>query len=118
MTQETAPEKLAVLWTSGDLEVAQNMVFMYSKNAKKHGWWEHVQLIVWGASSRLLSENEDLQKEVSVMLEEGVEIVACKACAENYGVAADLAAMGIEVKYMGQPLSQYLKDPRWETLSI
>lgn len=33
---ETAkPDKLAVIWSSADKEVARNMVFMYSKNAKK-----------------------------------------------------------------------------------
>ena len=33
-------EKLVILWTSGDREVALKMVFMYTYNAKKYGWWD------------------------------------------------------------------------------
>ena len=31
----TKPDKLMVLWTSGDRDVALKMVFMYTLNAKK-----------------------------------------------------------------------------------
>ena len=37
---------------------------------------------------------------------------ACKACTDMYGVSADLEALGIAVKYMGVPLSEYLKEDR------
>ena len=41
------PEKLFVLWSSGDREVAKKMVFMYTLNAKLNGWWNDISLIVW-----------------------------------------------------------------------
>lgn len=103
---------LVVLWTSGDKEVAKNMVFMYALNAQKRGWWEDVRLIVWGPSSNLLSQDEDLQETVKEMIDEGVRVEACRACAENYGVSEDLEDLGIDVKYMGEPLSDYLKEGR------
>lgn len=33
-------DKLVILWTSGDREVALKMVFMYGLNAKVKGWWK------------------------------------------------------------------------------
>jgi len=36
--EQVEPSKLLVVWTSGDRDVAMNMVFMYTYNAKKtHG---------------------------------------------------------------------------------
>lgn len=102
--------KLVVLWTSGDKEVALKMVFMYTFNSKLRGWWNDVTLIVWGPSSKLLSEDEDLQNYVRKMKESGIELLACRACAEQYGVTDDLEKLGINVIFMGEPLTKYLKD--------
>lgn len=102
--------ELVVLWTSGDREVALKMVFMYTFNSKIKGWWDDVCLIVWGPSSRLLTEDPELQDYVAKMLEAGVEVVACKACTDSYGVSDAVEKLGIEVKYMGQPLTHILKQ--------
>lgn len=103
-------DHLVVLWTSGDREVAEKMVFMYTLNSKLREWWRDVTLIVWGPSSKLLSEDQALQDQVKKMVEIGVEVVACKACADQYGVSDRLAELGIDVKFMGQPLTAYLKQ--------
>jgi hypothetical protein len=105
-------ESLVVLWTSGDRDVALNMVFMYTFNAKRRNWWNDVRLIVWEPSSKLLAEDVELQMEVSKMREAGVILEACKACADRYGVSDDLAQLGIDVRYMGVPLTEYLKEGR------
>jgi len=111
-------EKLAVLWTSGDPFVAHKVCFMYTHNAKKAGWWNEVQLIVWGPSSKLLAEDKDLQTAVKAMMADGVVVKACKACADSYGVLDDLTVLGIEVKYMGQPLTEMLKSHQWQVLTF
>lgn len=112
------PSKLLVLWTSGDKEVAKNMVFMYTYNAKRNGWWETVNLLVWGASSKLLAEDQELQDYLLKMKEAGVALFACKACADIYGVSDKLSSLGIDVKYMGVPLTQYLKNKEWVTVTF
>lgn len=109
--------KLAVLWTSGDPEVAEKMAFMYTYNAKKQGWFEEVVLIVWGPSAKLLSENKMLQDYVKKMQVSGIKVEACIACARMYEVDGKLQELGIEVKGMGIPLSNYQKDG-WKTLSL
>jgi hypothetical protein len=103
-------DKLVVLWTSADKEAAQNMVFMYTLNAKRKGWFSEVTLIVWGPSARLLTGDGELQTLVKEMQDEGIKTEACLRCAENYGVVTDLENLGIEVKLMGQPLTGYLKE--------
>jgi hypothetical protein len=105
-------KSLVVLWTSGDREVALKMVFMYTLNAKLKGWWEEVILVVWGPSAKLLSRDQELQGKIEQMKEAGVVLEACKACADLYGVSPTLEQMGIAVKYMGVPLSDYLKEDR------
>jgi len=114
-TQE--PSRLGVVWTSGDRDVALKMVFMYTLNAKRQGWFDEVRLVVWGPSAHLLTIDDELQAEVAQMRDEGVELVACKACADSYGVSANLEALGVEVKYMGQPLTDMLQG-NWKVVTF
>jgi hypothetical protein len=93
------------------------MVFMYTYNAKKFGWWDEIRFIVWGPSSKLLSVDLELQQEIKKMKEAGIELLACKACADRYGVSQKLEDLGIPVKYMGQPLTKMLKTD-WVVLTF
>ena len=102
-------DTLVVVWTSGDFEVAEKMVYMYVFNAKRAGWFDEVIFIIWGPSAKLLSENEKLQEYLDKMKDEGIILEACIACANMYGVADNLRNMGIDVKGMGSVLSDYLK---------
>ena len=101
---------LVVLWTSGDPDVALKMVFMYAYNAKKNNWWKDVTFVVWGPSAKLSSENGEISEYLVKMKEIGIEMLACKACADSYGVSPDLEKLGIDVKYMGVPLTDYIKE--------
>jgi hypothetical protein len=103
-------DKLVIVWTSDNPELAKTMVFMYSYNAKRNGWFEEVTLIIWGPSAKLAAENEEIQKEIAKMVEVGVKIEACIACARIYGVDDKLRQLGYDVKGMGVPLSDYLKQ--------
>ena len=107
-----AEDSLVVVWSSSDRDVALKMVFMYTLNAKLKGWWEDVVFIVWGPSARLLSGDAELQEYLARMKKAGVVLEACRACADMYGVCGNLEKMGIDVKYMGVPLTNYLKEGR------
>lgn len=111
------PSRLMVLWTSGDREVALKMVFMYTFNAQRRGWWDEIRFVVWGPSSKLLAGDVELQKGIKQMKEAGVELLACKACSDMYGVSDQLEALGIDVKYMGVPLTDMLKSG-WTSLTF
>jgi hypothetical protein len=117
--KKTKPDELVVLWTSGDREVALKMAFMYTFNSKRFKWgWKNVTLIVWGPSSKLLAEDKELQEHIVDMREVGVKLQACKKCSDLYGVSDDLRRLGIEVKYMGKPLTDYLRDDNCRVITI
>ena len=115
--QAEAPSRLCVVWSSGDPGVAKNVCFMYTHNAKRRSWFGVVHLVVWGPSAKLLAENGELQNEIKAMQKTGVVIEACVARAKNYGVVDDLKKLGIDVKGMGEPLSQRLKSD-WKVLTF
>lgn len=102
-------DTLLVVWSSGDPDVAEKVCFMYAYNAKKWGWFKEVIFVVWGPSAKLLAENEDLQKYIIKMMDEGIDVEACIACARMFGVDEDLKELGIDVKGMGTALTKYLK---------
>ncbi len=108
--QDKTPDKLVVVWTSGDPEVAESVALMYTHAAKANNWFKEVTLIVWGPSAKLLAENEKLQEKVKKMQKDGVVLEACIACANLFGVADNLKKLGIDVKGMGVPLTGYLKS--------
>ena len=101
---------LYVLWTNDNPITAEKMVFMYTINSLIHGWWEKVTLIIWGASAKLVSEDDNVQKMVKEALKAGVHITACKACADQLGVTKTLEKLNIEVKYWGIPLTEVLTN--------
>ena len=63
-------DSLVVLWTSGDKEVALNMVFMYTLNFKlKNG--ELCLSDYLGSFFKVISEEKDLQDEIQKMKNAG-----------------------------------------------
>jgi hypothetical protein len=44
------------------------------------------------------------------MIGDGVKVEACLACTDSYGVTEQLRKMGVEVKYMGKPLTDLIKQ--------
>lgn len=116
--EPASPARLAVVWTSGDPDVAHRMALMYSHAAKRAGWFDEVTLVVWGPSQRLLVGDKDLQAKLEAMRKDGVIVRACIACANSYGIADDLRALGLPVEPMGQPLSEMLQSDGWDVLTF
>lgn len=114
-----APEngRLAIVWTSGDPEVAHRMCLMFGHAAKQAGWFKDVTLVVWGPSARLLAADKDLQAKVRAMGADGVIVQACVVCADSYGVSERLRSMDIEVKPMGRPLADMIQGG-WSVLTF
>jgi hypothetical protein len=62
------PDRLAVLWTSGDPDVAHKVCLMYTHVAKTAEWFDEVLLIVWGPSQKLLAADKDVRDKVKAMV--------------------------------------------------
>ncbi len=58
-----------------------------------------------------------MQDYLKKMKEVGVELQACMACADMYGVSGKLEELGVDVKYMGRPLTEMLKT-EWVTITL
>ena len=101
---------LYVLWTNDNPVTAKKMVFMYTINSLKRGWWEKVTLIIWGVTAKLVSEDEGIQEKIKEALDAGVHITACKACADQLSVTKDLEKQHIEVIYWGSLLTELIKN--------
>ena len=102
--------ELLILWTDNNKETAMNMVFMYAENSMLKKWWEKVTLLIWGASSRLTSEDIDIQNYIKTLKHNSVRVIACRQCAENYNIVEKLENQDIEVFYTGEFLSDWIKN--------
>ncbi len=105
-------DTLHIVWTSNDKDVAEKMVFMYATNSRLKGWWENVHLIIWGASAKLFATDTEIQDLVRVAIEAGVDVSACRRCAEMFGIDDFIEQFGdIELIYIGEQFTHILKGP-------
>ena len=91
---------------------------MYAHNSKRKGWWKQVKLVVWGPSAALMAKDESIQSSIGPMKTDGLILQACRACADMHGATEKLEALGIEVIYMGEPLTEMLKSDEWAVLTF
>ncbi len=102
--------KLNILWTTDNKQTVINMLALYAYNSLKNRWWNEVSVIVWGASAKLIADDKEIQEVIKTMQSAGVTIEACKVCSDNLNVTETLINLDIDVKYMGDPLTTYLKS--------
>lgn len=102
-------EKINILWTTDNKDTIFNMLSMYAINSMKRGFWKHVNVILWGASVKLAGNDTQVQTEILEMLHNGVTIEACKDCADRFNASDTLLKLGVNVRYMGEPMTEYIK---------
>lgn len=117
MHASPAKQQQLIVWTSGDRDVALKMVFMYAYNCRKYAWMDNVRLLVWGPSGKLLVEDKELREQLGELRKIGVELYACKGCADLYGISDKLSALGINVMYTGKMLADLQKEG-WHVLTF
>jgi len=112
-----ASNKLLILWSSGDEEVAKKMVLLYSSVILPRGYWDEAHLMVWGPSAKLLAHNSELQAMVSDIKETGVAMSTCVVCSDDYGVTSELESLGIVPTHTGEFLTHALQND-WKVITI
>lgn len=110
-------DKVFMILTSGDKEVHKEVGFKYAPNALIHDWMKEVRVILWGPTERLAAEDTEFQQYIKFLLESGVEVFACKACSDGYGVSEKLESLNINVKYVGKMVTEMLQAG-WHQLSF
>ena len=101
---------LHVLWTTGEKEVAMKVIFPYLVNAKANGWWDAINLIIWGPSAMLTANDSEIHFDLRDIMDSEITVEACQACTDAYGVTETLLKLGITIRYMGGPITEYLKS--------
>jgi hypothetical protein len=102
-------DKLHILWTTDNKITSLNMLAIYVLTAKSRSWWKEINVIIWGASAQLVAHDAQVQTEVMEMLKMGISVEACKDCSDVCEVTDDLEKLGVNVRFMGAPLTDYIK---------
>jgi hypothetical protein len=102
--------KLLIVWSSGEKEVAKKLVLLYSSVMLERGYWDEATIMIWGPSAVLLAEDEELQKQFKVVQETGVKFNACVVCTDDYGVSQKLRELGVELIHTGEMLTEALQS--------
>jgi len=110
--------KLLVVWKSDDYRNVDFFISPFALNSKKHEWFTDVEVLIWGASSDYCKVNKSAQNTIKQMVELGIEVRACKFCADKVFATEKLESLGVTVMYTGVYLSEKMKDPEYEVLTI
>ena len=79
-------DKVFIMLSSGDREVALEVGLVYPLNAAKKGWMDEVKVIIFGPSEKVVASDAEVQARIKETLEQGVEVLACKWCADRMGI--------------------------------
>lgn len=109
--------KLLIVWTSADIEVAKKMVLLYGSVILPRGYWDEAVIMIWGPSAKLLAQDKELQKQVKIVQETGVKFNCCVVCSDDYGVSDKLTSLGIDMIHTGEMLTQALQND-WKTITF
>lgn len=103
-------EKLTVLWTSGEKDVALKVVLRYIDNVLEKQDWKQVELLIWGPSVQLAGDDESVKFKLEGLIQKGLKAKACIVCAEEYGVTKVLEDMGVELSMVGEEMTHIIQD--------
>ena len=109
--------KLFVLLSSGDEEVALEVGLIYPLNAAKNKWMDEVKLIIFGPSEKTAAYSPRILEKLKELQAAGIEVMACKWCADRMNVTDILEKAGIKVIYVGTVISDLIKDG-WASLTF
>ena len=109
--------KVFAIIANADREQALEVSLVYPLNCAKNKWIEEVKVIFFGPSEKLAAFDVQVQDKIKEMKSYGIEILACKWCADRMSITSQLEAQGITVVYVGPIISQLIKDG-WAQLTF
>ena len=109
--------KLLMVWSSGDIEVANKLVLLYGSVILPRAYWDEATIMIWGPSAQLLAQNKALQAKVKAIMETGVHFNCCVVCSDEYGVSSVLEELGVELTHTGEMLTFALQND-WKVLTF
>jgi hypothetical protein len=110
--------KLLIVWSSEEIEVANKLVLLYGSVMLPRGYFDEAKIMLWGPSARLLAQNEALQEKVKTIMQTGVTFSVCVVCSDDYGVTEKLTSLGVEATHTGEFLTNALKSDDWAVVTF
>jgi hypothetical protein len=111
-------ENLLIVWTNGDIEVANKFPLLYSSVILDRGYWKTAHLMLWGPSIKLAKDNIQIQEQLIKIQKTGVKMSACVVCVEDYDATSILNELNIEITHTGELLTTALKDETYSVMTI
>ena len=108
--------KVFLVVSSGDREVVKWPALTYALNAAKRKWMDEVKVIFFGPAEELVAHDVEIQAMLKELQEAGVEVMACKACADEWNITGAIEEAEVGVVYVGSVISQLIKDG-WTSLT-
>jgi hypothetical protein len=109
---------LLIVWSNGDIEVANKFPLLYSSVILERKYWEKAHLMLWGPSIKLAKNNKKIQKKLLKIQNTGVKISACIVCVEDYNAVKQLEKLNIKINHTGKLLTKALKKKSWAVMTI
>ncbi len=110
--------KLLIVWSSGEIEVAKKLILLYGSVMLPRGYWDEATIMIWGPSANLLAQDKELQKQFKVVQETGVKFNACVVCTDEDGISDKLQELGVELIHTGEMLTQALQSDDVKVLTF
>jgi len=108
--KNTIKNKLLIVWSSGEKEVAKKLILLYGSVMLPRYYWDEATIMIWGPSAKLLAHDEELQKQLKTVQATGVKFNACVVCSDDYGVSENLKDLDIELIHTGEMLTEALQS--------
>ena len=102
--------KLLIVWSSGEKEVAKKLVLLYGSVMLERKYWDEATIMIWGPSAKLLAEDKELQERMLAVKNTGVAFNACVVCTDDYGVSETLRSLGVDLIHTGEMLTESLQS--------
>jgi hypothetical protein len=102
-------DKAVIVLTSRD-PIVLEMGLLYARNARKNRWMTDVKLFLFGSSEIAAATEPAVREMIEAAVADGLTPRACRFCSDKYGVSEQLEALGCSVEYVGQPLSEAIRD--------
>lgn len=102
--------KVTILWLNDNPRLSHAMVMTYAANSKINDWWEEVEIILWGPTTKYVATDERIQEKLKMVQQVGVKVFACISCASQFGVVDELTSLNIAVEPMSEYLTEIIKN--------
>ncbi len=100
--------KIIVIISTAEKEKAMTGI-LYATNILRHHWLNEAKVVFFGPFEKLLADDKAVQEGVKPLIDLQKPL-ACKFISDTQGVSAGLAQLGVQIDYVGQIISDAIKE--------